>query len=40
MMMIETKSLTISPIKEIDYEDICEYGSDEELEKLKVLMNS
>ena len=29
-MMIETERLTISPIKEIDYEDICEYGSDEE----------
>ena len=28
--MIKTKRLTISPIKEIDYEDICEYGCDEE----------
>lgn len=28
--MIETGRLTISPIKEIDYEDICEYGCDEE----------
>lgn len=29
-IMIETGRLTISPIKEIDYEDICEYGCDEE----------
>ena len=29
-MMIETERLSISPIKEIDYEDICEYGCDEE----------
>ena len=28
--MIKTERLTISPIKEIDYEDICEYGCDEE----------
>lgn len=29
-MMMETRRLTITPIKEMDYEDICEYGSDEE----------
>ena len=29
-MIIETERLTLSPIKEIDYEDICEYGCDEE----------
>ena len=28
--MIKTERLTISPIKETDYEDICEYGCDEE----------
>lgn len=31
--MIETERLIISPIKETDYEDICEYGCDEEVGK-------
>ncbi|WOO35938.1 GNAT family N-acetyltransferase [Anaerocolumna sp. AGMB13020] len=36
MKKIETERLIIRPIKESDYEDICEYGTDEEIGKYMI----